>query len=154
LPPFILDTNIWIRMKDNHPPGLFKKFWVQVDGSIAAGHLRSPEEVLKELERGTDDLGPLLKAKAGLFVPLDATLQAAVEEVNTACTDLSDYDNDRDVADPFVVALARLLTGTVVTDERPRRSPDARRKIPDACTDLGVPCRKWFEFLAEIGWDL
>src|SRR2546422_575687 len=82
LPPFILDTNIWIRMKDNHPPDLFKKFWGQVDGSIAAGHLRSPEEVLKELERGTDDLAPLLKVKAGLFVPLDAALQAAVEAVN------------------------------------------------------------------------
>lgn len=153
MPPYIIDTSIWIRFKNHYPPHIFKKFWQQLDASIAAGAIRSPEEVLKELEKGTDDVAALLKGKVDLFVPLDGFM-AAVEEVMATCRDLADEENERSLADPFVVALGKHLNGTVVTGEKPRKVPEARRKIPDACQELGVPCKNGFDFLAEIGWDL
>ncbi len=90
-------------------------------------------------------------AKAGVFVPLDDGLQAEVAVVMAACPDLADEENDRSVSDPFVVALAKHTNGTVVTGEKPRKSPNGRRKIPDACAELHVPCLNWFDFLTEIG---
>lgn len=153
-PPYVLDTSIWIRIWQNHPPDIFVGLWAQLDASIAAGHIRCPEEVLHELERGTDDLADLLRQRAGLVAPLDEALQAAVAHVQTECGDLADEDGERNRADPFVVALGQMLNGTVVTGERPRRDANARRKIPDACAHLHVPWQNWFPFLKAVGWQL
>ena len=116
--------------------------------------VRSPEEVRHELERGTDDIAEFLLQRDGVFAPLDEALIAAVMEVQAQCDDLADQEGERNRADPFVVGLGMVLNGTVVTDERRRRDPNARRKIPDACDHLHVPWRNWFEFLREVGWQL
>jgi predicted nucleic acid-binding protein len=153
-PPYVIDTSIWIRIWQNHPPDIFVNLWAQLDGAIAAGNICCPEEVAHELERGTDELAQFLRQRAGLFAPLDDALQAAVTEVQTACDDLADDEGERNRADPFVVALGRMRNGTVVTGEHPRRDPKGRRKIPDACAELHVPCQNWFDFLREVGWQL
>jgi len=154
LPPHVIDTSVWIRIWRNHPPDIFMNFWQQLDASIAALQVRSPEEVLHELERGTDDVAEFLGQRDGLFAPLDEALIAAVTEVQAECDDLADQEGERNRADPFVVGLGMVLNGTVVTDERPRRDPNSRRKIPDACEHLHVPWRNWFDFLREVGWQL
>jgi hypothetical protein len=89
-----------------------------------------------------------------LFAPLDQPLQLAVAQVIEACPDLYDSDGERNRADPFVVALAKMRQAIVVTKERPRKGRTGRRRIPDACTDLDIPCIGWFEFLQGIGWRL
>ena len=154
MPPYVIDTSIWIRIWRNHPPDIFVNFWQQLDASIAAMQVRSPEEVRHELERGTDDIAEFLLQRDGVFAPLDEALIAAVMEVQAQCDDLADQEGERNRADPFVVGLGMVLNGTVVTDERPRRDPNARRKIPDACDHLHVPWRNWFDFLREVGWQL
>lgn len=153
MPPYVIDSSIWIRIWRNHPPDIFVTFWQQLDASIAAGHVRSPEEVLHELERGTDELAAFLEQRPGLFAPLDQALMMSVADVQNQCP-LADTDGERNRADPFVVALARVLNGTVVTGEQPRRDPNGRHKIPDACNHFGVPWRDWFGFLREVGWQL
>lgn len=152
--PYVIDSSIWIRIGKNHPPDIFVDFWRQLDTSIAAGELCSPEEVLHELERGTDDLPGLLRQRSGLFAPLDDSLMAGVSDVMRECSDLADLTAERNRADPFVVALAKILPATVVTGERPRRGPTGRRRIPDACQHLGVRWLDWFDFLREVGWRL
>jgi hypothetical protein len=154
LPPYVIDTSIWIRIWRNHPPDIFVNLWQQLDASIAAIQVRSPEEVLHELERGTDDIAESLRQRHGLFAPLDEALISAVTEVQAECDDLADQEGERNRADPFVVGLGKVLNSTVVTDERPRRDPNARRRIPDACDHLHVPWRNWFDFLREVGWQL
>lgn len=62
----------------------------------------------------TDELAEFLKQRDGLFAPLDEALQAAVTEVQNECDDLTDEEGERNRADPFVVALGRMLNGTVV----------------------------------------
>jgi hypothetical protein len=153
-PPYSIDSSIWIRIWQNHPPDIFKGLWAQIDAAIAAGHIRSAEEVMHELEKGTDLLAAFLKQRPGLFAPLNDGLQAAVTEVNAACDDLADEDGERNRADPFVVALGRMLNGTVVTGEHPRKDANGRRKIPDACVALNVPCHDWFTFLRDVKWEL
>lgn len=77
-PPYVIDTSIWIRISDHHPPDIFTRLWDQLRASIHAGHLLSPEEVLHELRRGTDDLAERLSGEAGLFQPLSEDVQIAV----------------------------------------------------------------------------
>ena len=50
-------------------------------------------------------------------------------------------------ADPWLVAVAKTLGGTVVTHEQP--NPDAKKKIfiPDVCNHFGVPYMDTFELL-------
>jgi len=153
LPLYVVDASIWIRIGRNHPPDIFKRLWQQLDQAIADGHVRSPEEVLHELEQGTDDLAEMLDARDGLFLPLDDPLARATEAVQAACP-LTDPTGERSRGDPFVVACAQLNGGTVVSGEGHRKSPTAPMKIPDACDHLGIPHLDWFGFLRDTHWDL
>jgi len=151
---YILDTNVWIHIGRHHPPDPFVNFWRQLDDSIASGEIRSPEDVLHEVEAGSDDLASVLKRHSGLFVPLDEATMAAAGEIIDGCEGLVDPEGERNRADPFVVALARSRGGTVVTRERGRRGPTGRPRIPDACRQFGVPWLDWFSFLKAIAWAL
>ena len=153
-PPYVVDTSIWIRIGRDHPPDIFVSLWQRLAGAITAGDLMSPYEVLEELERGDDALATMLGSRQGLFVPLDDAQMAAVAGVMQACPGLVDEEGERGRADPFVVALARVRHGTVVTGERARRANTARFRIPDACARYGIPCLDWFGFLREVGWQL
>lgn len=153
-PPYVIDTSIWIHVGRHHPPDIFRSVWQRFDDICAVGDLVSPEEVLHELEHGDDILAAYLRARSGLFVPLDEAQMTAVADVVRACPGLVDEEAERGRADPFVVALARVRGGTVVTGERPRRSSTAPFRIPDACAHYGLPCLDWFGFLREVGWQL
>lgn len=152
--PYVVDSSIWIRIWRNHPPDIFISLWEKIDAAIAGGDLVSPDEVLHELQRGEDVLAEALSRRTGLFVPLDEAQMAAVADVVRGCPGLVSEEAERGRADPFVVALARVREGTVVSGERSRRTPTSPFKIPDACALYGIPCVDWFAFLRETGWPL
>ena len=151
-PPYVIDASVWINVWRAHPPDRYVSVWARIDAAVADDTIRSPEDVRQELERGTDDLADFLSQRDGLFAPLDEAQMAAVREVQTRCEGLADEDGERNRADPFVVALARVRQGTVVTAERGRRDANGRPRIPDACQEFGLPCLDWFGFLREVDW--
>jgi hypothetical protein len=53
------------------------------------------------------------------------------------------------VADPFVIARAAVLGGTVVSEESFK--PNAQ-KIPNVCQHFGIPCIKLGDFLRTQRW--
>ena len=152
--PYVIDTSIWIHLARHYPPDIFRSVWQGLDSAIAAGTVISTAEVLRELELGDDGLAASLVTRSGLFVPLDDAQVTAATEVVRACPGLVDEEAERGRADPFVVALARVRAGTVVTGERPRRASSAPFRIPDACAHYGLACLDWFGFLREVGWAL
>jgi hypothetical protein len=154
VPLYIFDANVWIDLGRHNPPDIWVSLWKQIDAAIVAGTIRSPEEVLHEVAAGMDGLDGLLKKRAGLFVPLDDATMIAVGQVTDGCNGLIDPASDRNRADPFVVALAMVREGTVVTKERARKGSSGRPRIPDACAQFSVPCLHWFDFLRNIGWQL
>lgn len=154
MPLHIFDASVWIRVSRNHPPDIFVSLWERLDAEIAAGQIRSPDEVLHELEHGDDDLGERLSQWADLFVPLTDDLQAAVARVMSECPTLTEPESDRNRADPFVVALGSSTSGVIVSNEKHRRANSPRMKIPDACDILGLPHVDWFGYLRSQGWRL
>lgn len=87
MPVYVIDASIWIHIWQHHPPDIFAGLREQLRTSIANGELTSPEEVLHELERGSDDLAKELAEHEGLFAPLDEPLMKAVTEVMATAAD-------------------------------------------------------------------
>jgi hypothetical protein len=62
------------------------------------------------------------------------------------------------VADPFVIACAKISQGTVVTEEGWLRPSDKltpkpkAAKIPNVCAHFKVPCVDLEEFMQQQGW--
>ena len=62
-------------------------------------------------------------------------------------------ETGRNQADPWVIALARIVDrGIVVSDEGRSRNPAKKPKVPDVCDYFGVQCIKFHEFLEITDW--
>ena len=53
------------------------------------------------------------------------------------------------VADPFVIARAKILNASVVTQEK---KADNAAKIPNACEHFGIDCINLEGFMEEENW--
>ncbi|MEQ1633977.1 MAG: DUF4411 family protein [Planctomycetota bacterium] len=132
-----------------YPIEVFASFWDRFEGAVASGVVIAPDEVLVEAARKDDGLHAWCKAHREMFVPLTLDVQAAAMEITAAVPSLVDIKKGRGQADPFVVALARVRSATVVTEEHAK--PTAP-KIPDACKLFGVTCINLLEFLRAMRW--
>ena len=53
---YTLDANILINMRNRYPRDLFASLWGLMEDTVASGEICVCEVILKELERGDDDL--------------------------------------------------------------------------------------------------
>jgi Domain of unknown function (DUF4411) len=91
------------------------------------------------------------KSQVDLFVPLTAEVQMAVREVLSQHPWLVGAGSRRSRADPFVIALARVRNGVVVTEETLSRNIE-KPKILDVCDALSVPRLTLMGFVQKQGW--
>ena len=86
-----------------------------------------------------------------MFVEIDNEIQVVVAKILTDHRKLLDTRRGRSGADPFVIALAKTRSCTVVTNENPSNSPD-RPHIPDVCKALDVRTINFLGLIREQGW--
>jgi uncharacterized protein DUF4411 len=134
-----------------YPVDVFPALWDGIDRLISSPRLLASDEVFQEIKKKDDDLYEWVKARPGLFRPLDREIQAAVREVLRRFPRLINTQRGRNQADPFVIALAQVEHGTVVTNEVHLGSID-RPRIPDVCDALGVPCINVLGLIRREGW--
>lgn len=147
---FSFDTSALIGAHNElYRPHTFSGLWRKLEAMIAAGELFCSEEVLHELERQDDDLLNWAKGQAGLFVPMDAAIEAAVKRVVAIPNVVKGASTDNS-ADPFVVAVGIARTATVVSREKPGSAQ--RPKIPYICGQLKVPHLTLEDFVTGQGW--
>lgn len=137
----------WTR---SYPPDIFPGLWLKLDQLIAEQQILCPEEVRVELARQDDDLAKWCKDRPRLFLELDDAVQVATSQVLAQHPLLMKATKNRNGADPFVIATARVRSFTVVTEEQ--GGTDTKPKIPSVCHALGVPCVNVLQFLREQGW--
>ncbi|MFH1219109.1 MAG: DUF4411 family protein [Candidatus Eisenbacteria bacterium] len=149
---YCIDTSAildgWVRY---YPPDVFPAFWDRIETMIRGGTLISSEEVLDELGRKDDEVHKWAKTRYRIFVPLDDPTQGATSEVLAAFPELVKAIKDRSRADPFVIALARVLRATVVTGEKNEGTP-SRPRIPLVCQHFSVPCMNLIGMMRAEGW--
>ena len=137
--------------RDLFRPTVFHTLCASIEGAIVAGQIRSVDEVKRELARRDDDARQWADAQGDLFVPLDLPIQQSATQILTLHPRLVSQGGRRSAADPFVIALAMVNNGTVVTEENATGNM-TRPHIPDVCGDLGVPCQNLMEYIEAQGW--
>ena len=148
---YSFDTSAFINgRRDMLRPTFLPGLWERVESMIAAGSIRSVDEVERELSQQDDEIHRWAKAQAGLFVPIEVDVQRETRNILAEHPKLVGIGSGRSGADPFVVALGRARADVVVTEET-RRSIE-RPKIPDVCDAIGVRCIGLVDFVEEQGW--
>lgn len=138
---FSVDTSSFIHAwRRDYPPDVFPGVWETLANFAAAGLVVSPDEVLIELERGGDEIFDWAKDHREMFLTPDASVQSEVERIVNRWTEfVPNISHDGVWADPYVIALAVVLSGTVVTGETLAGANARAPKIPNICDDLAVP---------------
>lgn len=154
---YCIDTSGFIKGWRYYPPGNFPAVWRDVESLIVGGSLIAPEEVYEELKRGGDDLYDWTCKRNGLFIPHDADIQNTVSAIladpEHAKLLYSQSDATLVVADPFVIASAKVHACTVISGEDLQLSPSPRKtKIPNVCAAMGIEHVSFLEFIQEQGW--
>lgn len=161
---YVFDTSS-IRALQHFYPRVFTSIWEGLDDLVSAQRILSTREVFNELERQAVSAEVLRWAKQNksmFSTPSAAELQfvATIFQIKhfQALIGVQQRLKGTPVADPFVIACAKIRTGTVVTEEGWLRSgisltpkPNAA-KIPNVCAHFKVPCINLEEFMQQQGW--
>lgn len=136
----------WNRL---YPPDVFPGLWSRLSRAIKdEGIVKITEAVHEELKKQRDDLFDWVdEHSTSLVIPFDTDIQEKVIIIQSDYPTLVDIENDRDFADPFVIALAQANGCKVVTEELPTGTSAKRLKIPNVCDGMSI---EYLNFLAMI----
>ena len=124
-PIYITDTSAWINLSQNYPRNVFSSLWNNMERLIKKNLVLSPKQVFKEIEQGADDeLTNWCKKHRKMFLDSTAEIIRYASEIIIQHPGLVNPYATREVADPFIIALARSLKSNlsdsipiIVTDE-------------------------------------
>ena len=126
---YCFDTSAFVNpWRRYYPLDLFPSVWEHIDRCIADGSILAAHEVHHELDQKDDELLQYIKARDGLFVPLDeqqqARLRTALEGMYGKKVTL------HIVLDPSVVGGIRVQIGDEVVDGTvSRKLSEVRRDL-------------------------
>lgn len=161
----VFDTSS-IRSLQHFYPSVFKSIWDGLNSLADHGDLISTREVFNELERQnvSEEIRQWAKAHKPLFTtPTGPELQFVAEILKIkhfqGLIGAQQRLKGTPVADPFVIACARVNKATIVTEEGWQRGGGKRlvlkpnaAKIPNVCDHFKIPCIDLEEFMHQQGW--
>lgn len=146
---YVFDSNIFINLQRRHPNDIFSSLWDKLGELIDKGIVVSSAEVFDEIAVGDDNLVDWVKGKKEAFKQSDERVQKTVRDILSKHGKLVMGGKKTNGADPFVIALAKVNSYTVVTEET-RNGNDNPPKIPNVCEDNGVRYINFVCFLREM----
>ena len=155
-PVYSVDTNVLMDWQARYfPTDVFESLVASVDVLVSEGRWLSPEIVEEELNAvGTAETIAWAKARPSVFVPLQDVLAEGLS-IQNRFPGLKDPKSEFEEADAYVIALAKLRNGIVVTQETPaaeKRNPKRTHFIPDVCRELGLTCISLLGLMRREGW--
>lgn len=151
---YVLDSSFIIQLHRHYYRESFVSLWKRFDEMLAAGQFTSTREVKRELEDSDDTAAEWAETNGDLFVTPDAAEGRFVAAIYAIPHFQANIERQKLLkggrnADPFVIARAAILRGTVLTMEQFR--PNAA-KIPNICEHFKVPCFDFRRFMEVQGW--
>ncbi|MFA7000007.1 MAG: PIN domain-containing protein [Candidatus Paceibacterota bacterium] len=140
---YVFDTNVFISL-DLYYPNRFPTIWERIDSLADSGSLVSVREVRRELENNCSSehvLNWIIQHRHIFHVPTNEECQIVAEifkkKQYLGFVKRNNLLKGMPVADPFIIAAAKVKGFCVVTQES-NKSKGAR--IPTACVDFDVDC--------------
>jgi Domain of unknown function (DUF4411) len=138
-----------------YPTDVFTGLIERMDTLITSQRIFAPELVKEEIGAvGTAGLIQWTENHVGIFVPTIEVL-AETQAIQDQFTGLRDPRAEYEEADAYVIALAKMRNGIVVTQETSaaeKRNPKRTHFIPDVCRELGIPCVNLLGMIRREGW--
>jgi Domain of unknown function (DUF4411) len=149
---YCIDTSSLIAAwQERYPIDNFPAFWQKIDALITQKRLFSPVDVLNEITKRSDDLHNWLKQRDDMFRELDEPTQIEAANLLSKFPRLVGERKLRSSADPFVIALARTASLTIITEEKPTGKLE-RPNIPDACMEMGIAWMGLIDLIRSEKW--
>jgi len=150
---YIVDTCSFTALQRVYPTDVFPGVWDLMDKLASEGIIGSVEDVMEELKSQDDSIYKWANLHKEIFLPLDGEIQVQASKILKTHENLIDLKKRKSGADPFIVATAVVMSGTVVTEEKPSGGPQ-KVKIPDVCKAYKIPCITILELLRGEGLKL
>lgn len=155
-PLYAVDTNVFMDWQFRHyPTDIFPNLLSRIDTLVTEQRFQAPELVDEELRKvGTPELTAWSDAHPSVWVPNGDVLAAALV-IQGRFPGLLDPKAEFDEANAYVIALAQVRDGIVVTQETSaseKRRPARPMYIPDVCRELGVHCITLQGLMRREGW--
>ncbi len=138
---YVFDTNIWVilymyfkRRKT------FGGLWKKIDQLIKNGDIVSPFEVRRELEKFHKGISSNIKKIRRVFLKPTLEEMILVKEIVNKYPEIMKKKNinkGTPIADPFLIAMAKHLKSTLVTNEIYK---EHAIKIPNVCRIYKIKC--------------
>lgn len=152
---YVFDTSSFIVI-GHYYPQQFPSFWDKFNQLVDFEKIISVREVFRELdqEASVDHLADWIKQHRNIFTTPNAAATQFVSRIFSiphfqALVNEKNRLAGRPCADPFVIALAKVIKGCVVTEEKEK--PNAA-KIPNVCRHFGVDCTNLQGFMERESW--
>jgi hypothetical protein len=152
---YILDTSS-IRSLSGYYPDIFPAVWVRINGAVAAGKIISVREAFREIEVQATKAHIAAWAKANKKIFLDPSRDEMVfvSEIFsvphfTQMIGRKQIAAGSPVADPFVIAAARVKKACVVTEEIFKENG---AKIPNICKHFSIDCTNFEGLMKRERW--
>lgn len=138
-----------------YPTDVFSGLIERMDSQIASQRIFAPALVKEEIGAvGTAGLIQWAENRTEIFVPISELL-AETLAIQNQFTGLRDPRAEYEEADAYVIALAKMRNGIVVTQETSaaeKQKPKRTHFIPDVCRELGIPCVNLLGLIRREGW--
>jgi len=154
---YSFDTSVLMDWQARYyPPDIFISLVIKIEDLIVAGQCSAVELVKEEIDAvGTPELRAWTKKHPALFVTIDPLVQVEAATIESKYPDLMDPKSLHQSADAYVVALAKVKGGVVVSQETSaaeKKSAKRTHYIPDVCRDLGIPCINLLGLMRREHW--
>jgi hypothetical protein len=149
---YCIDTSCLIAAWDErYPIDNFPNLWRLMESAIQAGRIIAPRAVHDETEKKSKELHAWLADRKQVFWELDEPTQREVKAVLATHPRLVAEKKQRFAADSFIIATAKLLQLTIVTEERPTGNLN-RPNIPDVCGAYGLSYINLLQLIRAEAW--
>lgn len=153
---YVFDNNSLSNLLNHYYPERFPSFWEKYDKMVEYNNLISVREVRHELTIKFSDevIDRLVKNNINFFADPISEELTFITQIYSIQHFRQNLDKKKLLqggyfADPFVIAKAWKVNGTVVTEEDFR---DNAAKIPNICNHFNIPCMKLEGFLIKEDW--
>ena len=154
---YLLDANTYIQAKNfYYRMSICPGFWEWLDLKLGAGQVGSVDMIYNELVGFGDELSEWVKDRKTLFVGVeDQATQAVFSEiadfvVNNRSSKEPHISSFLSMADPWLIAKAKILGAIVVTHEVLVPANSTKVKIPNVCKQFGVAYCNTFDLLETL----